>query len=223
MTHLTIILLAGGKGSRMNSETPKQFMPLRGKTLITYSLEVLKSIPNVKEIIIVCSDQFRDFFSRYSSDIRIKFATPGLRRQDSVYNGLKISTEDTDYVLIHDGARPFIKRDEVLEVIEQAILHGAATLSTPLKFTVKEKNADNFINKTLNRESLCEIQTPQVIKKNLLKTGFENAHKHNIEVTDDVSVVEHLTCVKLVMGSYQNIKITTPEDLSLAENFLNHA
>jgi 2-C-methyl-D-erythritol 4-phosphate cytidylyltransferase len=221
MKSLSVILLAGGKGSRMNSETPKQYLNLRGKAIINYSFEILKTISEVKEIIVVCNEEYQHLFT--SEKVKLKFATPGIRRQDSVYSGFKKVSDDAEFVLIHDGARPFLNKTHVEQTIEQAHLHGAATLAIPLKFTVKLGNSDGTINKTLDRESLFEIQTPQIIRKSLLKDGFKNAIEHDLEVTDDVSLIEHLNLpVKLVMASYQNIKITTREDLLLAETILDN-
>lgn len=221
MKSVSVILLAGGKGTRMRSAIPKQFLPLRGKRIVNYSFDLLKTLPHVKEIIVVCDPLYYPYFETIDG-VKLCFASPGLRRQDSVYNGFKEVSENAELVLIHDGARPFLNKNFVLEAISQAAIHGAATLATPLKFTVKEASVDGFIKKTLNRSSLFEIQTPQIIKRELLARGFALANQTNLEVTDDVSLVECLQLpVKLVMSSYQNIKITTQEDLAHAEMILD--
>ncbi len=222
MKAVSVILLAGGKGSRMNSTIPKQYLKLKDKPIVNYSYERLLTLPNLKEMIVVCEDQYHSFFE-VPTHIPLKFALPGKRRQDSVYNGLHKVSSDTNLVCIHDGARPFLNKTFVLEAIHQASIHGASSLAVPLKNTVKEVNADGFVLQTLDRTKLFEIQTPQVIEYELLKRAFlYNHNNNNIDVTDDTSLVEHLNePVKLVLSSYQNIKITTAEDLNLAEKILD--
>jgi len=220
MKQLSVILLAGGIGSRMNSPIPKQFLMLQGKRIVNYSYDFFKNLGNIHEIIVVCDPSFRSYFEE-NEHVKLKFALPGTRRQDSVFNGLSQVSENSDFVMIHDGARPFLNKKIVEMGINEAILHGAATLATPLKFTVKQAGPNGLIKKTLDRSTLFEIQTPQIIKTEKLKQGFKVSHETNIEVTDDVSLIELLGLpVKLVMSSYQNIKITTRDDLSLAEKIL---
>lgn len=221
MKAISVILLAGGKGSRMKSSIPKQYLMLREKPIVSYCYELLLTLPNLKEMIVVCENEYQFFFDN-PTHIPLKFALPGKRRQDSVYNGLQKVSYDTDLVCIHDGARPFLDKTFVLEAIHQASLHGASTLAVPLKNTIKEVDADGFVIKTLDRTKLFEIQTPQIIEYKLLKRAFLHNHENNIDVTDDTSLVEHLEKpVKLVLSSYQNIKITTPDDLKLAEKILD--
>lgn len=218
MSKVSVILLSGGVGTRMNAIKPKQYLELCGKPIISYSFDFFKSLPNIDEIIVVCDPLYHDFFIE-DNEVSIKFALPGKRRQDSLYNGLQEVADEANLVVIHDGARPFLSITFVSEAINQAFVHGASTVAVPLKFTVKEVD-NGFIKKTLDRSCLLEVQTPQVIKKDLLKEGFKFVQEHQIEVTDDVSLVECMQKpVKFVMGSYQNIKITTEEDLMLAKIF----
>lgn len=218
---VSVILLAGGTGQRMQTSTPKQFLPLKNKPVVNYSLEAFASSPYVHEIILVCDPQYRTLFSRPHPEIALKYALPGPRRQDSVYNGFKAASSSSDLICIHDSARPFITQEMIENVIQGALEVGAATLAVPVKFTVKESDGGHFVSHTPDRSRLWEIQTPQAVKPGLLESGFQTAIAQNITVTDDVSLVELIRHkVKLVTGSYGNIKITTPDDLIIAEQLL---
>lgn len=217
----SVILLAGGSGSRMGTSVPKQFLSLKGKPIVSYSFDVFCSLPEVVEIIVACAPEYRHFFK--SSHIPIHFASPGERRQDSVYNGLQALTHPSSLVCIHDTARPFINPKMIRHALSAAYQHGAAVVGMPIKFTLKESDSEGLVRKTLPRSKIWEIQTPQVIKKELLQSGFAIAKEKNLTVTDDVSLVELQNLpVQIVEGAYSNIKITTPEDLIIAEAFLNH-
>lgn len=218
---LAVILLAGGNGSRMQMDVPKQFMCIGGRPLVDYSLKVLCQASNLVEIVVVCSPEYRHHVD--VSDHPITFALPGSRRQDSVYNGLKALKTQPEFVCIHDAARPFITLPLVDRVRVAATLHGAATAAMPVKFTVKESGDDGFVARTPDRARCWEIQTPQIIRYQLLCQGFDHAITHDLTVTDDVSLVELLgALVKLVEGCYHNIKITTQDDLAVAINSLNN-
>ena len=202
----------------MQSEVPKQYMLLNSKPIAQYSLDVFIGMEEISEIIIVSEPEFRHFFQFDESEL-IKFALPGLRRQDSVYNGLKAVAEEADIICIHDSARPFIDESLVRRVLLAGIEHGAATVGMPVKFTIKEADSGTFVAKTPDRTKMWEIQTPQVLEKSLLEKGFEQAIKLGKTVTDDVMLAEGLDHpVKLVEGSYRNVKITTPEDLLFAQH-----
>lgn len=217
MSRMSAILLAGGTGSRMNTTTPKQFLPLNGKPIFRYSLELILSIPEIEQVVVVCEPKYRHFFAHYS----VVFAEPGPRRQDSVYNGLMVVAPESEFVCVHDAARPFITKEIVQNVVSAAKEHGAATLGMPIKFTVKECDENLLVKGTPNRANIWEIQTPQVIRYDWLKEGFDWVNRERLTVTDDVSVVEVIGHpVKLVSGSYNNIKITTPDDLSFSEHLL---
>lgn len=209
----SLILLAGGSGSRMKSPVPKQFHLLKNKPIVHYSLELFLDLGLFEEIIVVAHPHYQTLFAPFVS---VKFAIPGKRRQDSVYSGLQHVNKEHTHVCIHDAARPFITREQVTAVLRAGQEHGAATLAVPVKYTVKQ-GYDHFVHKTLNRNTLFEIQTPQVLKKELLDTGFALVQEKNLEITDDVSLAELLGHpVKLVEGSSFNMKITTQEDMSLA-------
>ncbi|XP_056163264.1 2-C-methyl-D-erythritol 4-phosphate cytidylyltransferase, chloroplastic isoform X2 [Syzygium oleosum] len=195
---VSVILLAGGKGKRMGASMPKQYLPLLGQPIALYSFYTFSQMREVKEIIVVCDPSYRDIFEDTKEKVQVdlKFTLPGKERQDSVYSGLQV---------LKDGRE-----------------NGAAVLGVPVKATIKEANSESFVVRTLDRKTLWEMQTPQVIKPSLLKRGFELVNREGLEVTDDVSIVEHLRHpVYVTEGSYTNIKVTTPDDLLLAERILN--
>jgi 2-C-methyl-D-erythritol 4-phosphate cytidylyltransferase len=213
MDKLSVILLCGGKGTRMKSDIPKQFLSLNKKPVACYSFDVFKSMPEVAEIVIVSDTLYRHHFP-----LDIPFALPGERRQDSVFNGLKALQKNSRMICVHDSARPFIDQALVRRVIQAAEEHGAATAAMPVKFTLKEHDGNCLVKNTPDRSKYWEIQTPQIIRSDRFVEGFEFVNKNHLTVTDDVSIVESLGYpVKLVEGCYANLKITTPEDLALAE------
>ncbi len=216
------ILLAGGTGSRMQADMPKQFLKLGSKTVVRHSFDVFMEMPEIDEIVVVCAPEFRHHFDTTQAPKKgVRFALPGVRRQDSVYHGLLGTSPTSELICVHDGARPFIDKALVLRVLEAGLQHGAATVGMPIKFTVKESNSENFVRATPDRSFIWEIQTPQIIQRSLLTAGFEYARVHNLTVTDDVSLAELIgKPVKLVEGSHINLKITVPADLAVATQLL---
>lgn len=206
---LSLILLAGGKGTRMESSIPKVFLPLKEKPLILHSYELFASMEEIEEIVVVCPEAFHHYFPKNTL-----FALPGKERQDSVQNGFtKCSGE---FLLIHDGARPFITREDVQALLTEGLPVGAATLGAPTKNTIKQVNASSLVEKTLDRSLLYEMYTPQLLRRDLLEKGLQKAEGQTF--TDDVALAELLGHpVKIVTGSSRNIKVTTPTDLKLAE------
>ncbi|KAL6494453.1 hypothetical protein OROGR_031253 [Orobanche gracilis] len=216
----------GAKGSEAKEWTsmPKQYLALLGQPIALYSFYTFSKMPEVKEIVVVCDPSYQDIFEDAKANILVdlKFALPGKERQDSVYSGLEVINPNSDLVCIHDSARPLVLEGDVAKVLKDGRRIGAAVLGVPAKATIKEANRDSFVVKTLDRKTLWEMQTPQVIKPGLLKKGFELVNREGLEVTDDVSIVEHLGHpVYITEGSYTNIKVTTPDDLLLAERILN--
>ncbi|XP_010523433.1 PREDICTED: 2-C-methyl-D-erythritol 4-phosphate cytidylyltransferase, chloroplastic isoform X2 [Tarenaya hassleriana] len=208
----------------MGMSIPKQYLPLLGQPIAVYSFFTFSRMNEVKEIVVVCDPFYRDVFEDAQElvDIDLKFALPGKERQDSVYNGLQEVDLNSELVCIHDSARPLVTTEDVEKVLKDGSVVGAAVLGVPAKATIKEANSESFVVKTLDRKTLWEMQTPQVIKPELLKRGFELVNKEALEVTDDVSIVEHLKHpVYITEGSYTNIKVTTPDDLLLAERILS--
>lgn len=217
---ITVILLAGGKGSRMQMQIPKQYLPIKNKPIALYSFEVFLAMPEIHEIVVVCNKEYEHLFKAKSKPI--VFAEPGERRQDSVENGLRAVSLEAELVCIHDSARPFITPELVRRVLEAGTLYGAATVGLPARNTIKECNEFAFVKHTPDRTRMWEIQTPQVIRASLLREGFKQVHKNNLTVTDDVSIIEQMKYpVKLVDGDVRNVKITTQEDLLIAEQFLH--
>jgi 2-C-methyl-D-erythritol 4-phosphate cytidylyltransferase len=212
--NVSVILLAGGIGSRMGSSIPKPFLLLQGQPIVFYSLEVLFELPQVIEVIVVCPPAHYPLFDSFP----VRFALPGPQRQDSVYNGLQQISQQAEWVAIHDAARPFITAQVVSQLFQEGGLVGAAALGIPVTSTLKEVQRNSQVFCSLDRSKIWEIQTPQLIRKDILKAGFAYAHAHSSQVTDDVSLAELIGHpVHVVKGTSHNIKITTPEDWVFAE------
>lgn len=224
MSRVTAIVLAAGEGRRLKSKVPKPLVKINSRPVIIYALSVLNSHPDIDDIILVANPKnlsiIKDKIRKYRIRKVRKIVLGGRRRQDSVKNGLKATDPKTGLVLIHDGVRPFINKQIVSCVIKEAARSKAAIVGVPVKATIKEvRKSQVVVEKTLDRDSLWEIQTPQVFDRELILKAYKKFG--NKAVTDDASLVERLGVqVKIVMGSYKNIKITTPEDLKIAEAIL---
>ncbi|MFH1269702.1 MAG: 2-C-methyl-D-erythritol 4-phosphate cytidylyltransferase [Candidatus Omnitrophota bacterium] len=219
--YVTAILLAAGKGLRLKSNVPKPLIKINSKPLIIYSLDTLGKHPGIKEIIVVANrrnlEEIQGYIRRFRLNKVKDVVLGGEVRRDSVAKGLKAIDGRTDLVLIHDGARPFIDNGTVSSLIKAAVISGAAIVGVPVKATIKKVKGRkvNTVDKTLDRNNLWEIQTPQVFKKELILKAYKRFG--NADVTDDAMLVEKLgEDVSVVRGTYNNIKITTPEDLILA-------
>lgn len=230
MNKITTIVLAAGSGSRMKSKTKKQFMEIKGKPVIWYSLfEFEKS--RVDEIILVTGKEDIDYckkeiVEKYNLKKIKNVVAGGSERYESVYNGLKEVTGNI--VLIHDGARPLINNEIIERSIEGTIKSDACVVGVPVKDTIKRANKEGYIIDTPNRSELWITQTPQSFKTDLVKMAYkkmkEELEKGNttLNITDDAMVVEEFTTnqVRFVQGDYKNIKVTTPEDIDIAELFI---
>jgi len=217
---ISAIIVAGGKGKRMGSNISKQFMLVNGKPILYYTLTKFlkcKAIDNIilvlpKDEIEYCKDEILDKYSLKVNQI----IEGGKQRQESVYNGLKACI-NSNIVLIHDGARPFVSQRIIDDGIRYAQMYGAAAPGVMPKDTIKIKNLEGFSIQTPNREELVAVQTPQVFKWSTIMECHEKIKKDKIVVTDDTMVVEmYGHKVYLYDGEYNNIKITTQEDLFMA-------
>lgn len=207
----------------MKADRPKQFLRLAGKTVVEHSLLLFGRMSEVKQLVMVLDKSYRAEFEKYANELScdFTFADPGAERQDSVYNGLCKVSADADLVCVHDSARPLVSVGNIRDVLRDGAEHGAAVLGVPSKATIKESEDGQFVLRTIPRSRLWEIQTPQVVKPGLLKRGFEKVKRDGLDVTDDVSIVEQLgEPVKITLGEYSNIKLTTPEDMNIAETIL---
>lgn len=215
------IIVAGGSGKRFNSSTPKQFLELNGKPILAYSIGKIEKSKFIKEILIVVPRQFTNFtqniISRYNFKKVSRIISGGKTRQASVYNGLQKVNKKCNLVLVHDGVRPLVESKQIEAVIKLAQKFKAAILAIPVKETVKLVDK-NMIVKTEDRKKFYLAQTPQVFEYKLLLRAFDKAKKDRLVGTDCASLVERLGIkVKILEGSERNIKITTAEDLKLAE------
>lgn len=227
------IVLSAGRGTRMNSDVPKQYMELEGKPVLYYSLKAMED-SFIDEIILVAG---ADDISYCKEEIVAKYnlskvkavVAGGKERYHSVWNGLRC-VADADYVFIHDGARPALKEDVLLRALDGAKECDACVVGVPVKDTIKIVDEEGLVTETPPRNRMFQVQTPQVFKYPLIRSAYERLQKEEtallekgVAITDDAMVVELLTDtkVKIVMGSYENIKITTPEDLVLARRLIN--
>lgn len=220
---VSAIVPAAGLGLRLNRLLPKPLISLNKKPIFIHTLGALSRHSDIKEIILVISRNTLDSTLGYLKKYRIpkikELVIGGPKRCDSVRNGLRSVSAKADLVLIHDAARPFIESSMISRVIKKAQEKGAAILGVPIKSTVKEVGSRNRVTKTLRRECLYEIQTPQVFKRDLIINAYKRFPC--MRAVDDASLVEKLgRYVFVVFGSYFNIKITTPEDLVFAHAIL---
>jgi 2-C-methyl-D-erythritol 4-phosphate cytidylyltransferase len=210
------VIVGAGSSRRMGRD--KVFLSLAGKPLLAWSVDICQKCKLIDQIVIVLNETKLDLGRGLVKDRRwskvVELCAGGRRRQDSVRQGLN-ELEECDWVIIHDGARPFLTEDLIRDGLEAAQSTGAAVAAVPIKDTVKLGGSDMIVGKTLNRQELWAVQTPQVFRFDIIAEAHEQV---NNDVTDDASLVEYLGHkVRLYMGSYDNIKITTPEDLVLAE------
>ena len=219
------ILLAGGSGSRMSSETTKQMMPLCNKPIIVYSLEALDASEYIDEIIVVAKSDEITLYPELIKQYGIKKVTHivegGESRQDSVLRGFEMVPDKADHIAIHEGARPLITPAQIKAVVLAAYDYKAAAAAAPAKDSIKVANISGMVDHTVDRKTVWLMQTPQVFYANLFRASIYTASKDKFQGTDDAEVAEHAGfSTKLVDTGYENIKITTPVDLLIAEAIL---
>lgn len=223
------LVLAGGTGSRMNSETPKQFMLIQGKPLLYYTIEAFERCEDVQDIIIVCGEDMiarcqREVVDPFSFSKVRRIVAGGKERYHSSYAGISGIQEKCDLVFIHDGARPCITPEIISATAKAAAENGSAIAAVKVKDTIiKAKAPGSLSEAVVDRSELWQVQTPQTFHYELLREAFEKFAAEGFgNVTDDAMVVEQMTGVKtrIVTGSYENIKVTTTEDLGIAKVFL---
>ena len=222
---VSAVIVAAGGSVRMGIADSKQFIPLLDHPAIEYTLRAFEKCYLIKEIVVVCREQDKariraiadeNGFAKVSSLVE-----GGASRAESVRNGIKAASDRAKYFAIHDGARPLITVEEIERVVEAAFETGAATLGVPVKDTIKVVDGYNKIESTPLRSQLRAVHTPQVFEKELYQFALENAGDNMINFTDDCSLIEHMGGeVEVVKGNEENIKLTTPIDVVIAESIL---
>ncbi len=225
---VTAVIPSAGVGTRMQASVKKPYLTLKGRPILSYTLEVLNSVPAIEKIIVPVSpgeELFceKEVLSGLSLHKETKIIAGGTTRQESVRKALDFVPESSTLVLVHDGVRPFLSASMIEDSIKEALTKLAVTVGVPVKDTVTVASEDDSrILKTLKRKNLYLIQTPQTFDREIIIDAHRKAYNDGFEGTDDASLVERLDVpVTIIPGSYTNIKITTKEDLIFAEAILN--
>ncbi len=228
MSKIIGIVLAGGQGKRMNSNISKQYIIIEDKPILYYSLKTFEDEKDIDEVILVVGDGEtkyckEDIVDKYNFTKVKKIVVGGKERYNSVYNGLLAIENDDSYVLIHDGARPLLSKDLLLRMIKSVYEYKACVAAVLVKDTIKMADDNNFVESTPLREKMWSVQTPQAFRYSLVKEAYDKLIKEEVSVTDDAMAVEAMLGypIKLIMGDYKNIKVTTNEDLLIAKALLN--
>lgn len=209
----------------MGTEISKQFLPMGGKEILAHTVEKFEKAEKIRDIILVTGADSKQDVQEMAQEYGWKkirsVVAGGKERQDSVWNGLREVSDDTEIVLIHDGVRPFVTEDILNGSIETTLEMGGCVAGVPAKDTIKVCNRENIAVETPDRSTLWQIQTPQTFRRERIIKAYEQAKADGFVGTDDASLAEHSGYpVKVIMGSYRNIKITTKEDLLIGEAFL---
>lgn len=219
------IIVAAGKGKRMGTDINKQFLNIKDKPVIYYTLKAFADSKAVDRIIVVCAENEIEYckneiVEKYQIAKVLKIVSGGKERQNSVYNGIN-AIDSCEIVLIHDGARPFVNNRIIEDGIKYAKEYGACACGVVPKDTIKVRNIKGLSTATLNRNELFSVQTPQCFRYELILECHKKLNEDKVNVTDDTAVVNYYgNPVYLYEGSYDNIKITTPEDLYIAESII---
>jgi 2-C-methyl-D-erythritol 4-phosphate cytidylyltransferase len=220
---IAAIIPAGGSGLRMGYSIPKTYLTFDSVPIIVHTLRIFQDSSLIDDVYLVVQENDREYakneiVEKYALTKVRAIIAAGKERQDSVNHGLTCLTHEHEFVVIHDGVRPLLEKKMLEKTIHVAMKEGAAITGVPVKDTVKSINKLSIIKKTIDRHNLFLIQTPQVFKKGVIVKAYIAAYQDQYYGTDDSSLVERLGIpVKMVEGSYENIKITTPDDLMLAE------
>ncbi|MGF7088574.1 2-C-methyl-D-erythritol 4-phosphate cytidylyltransferase [Kroppenstedtia sanguinis] len=216
-----VVIPAAGKGKRMGAAISKQFLDLCGEPVLIRTLRVFLDHPAISRMVLAVHRDEETSVSQLLDEYRlprekVRITAGGPERQDSVYRALQ--ELETEWVLVHDAVRPFVTHEQISELLVQAKRVGAAVLAVPVKDTIKEVTPDLDVTGTLERSRLWAVQTPQVFRRSLLVQAHEEGRRKGLAATDDAMLVEAMgTLVRVVKGDYSNFKLTTPEDMILAE------
>ncbi len=223
---IEVIIVAGGLGKRLGETPPKQFLLLKGKPVLSWTISKFEECPLVDGIILVIPAKMKDYtrehvLSPHGYEKVKNVLEGGKERKDSVLEGLRMLQTNTDTVLVHDGVRPIISQKLIIEVIRATQRWEAVVPALPIRETIKEIGQDSLVETTLDRKKMCLIQTPQGFKRDLICQAYEEARKQGWQANDDASLVERLGVrVKAIPGEETNIKITSPQDLVVSQLFL---
>ena len=218
---ISVIIPAAGSGKRMNSSVAKQYLKIDGKTILYHTINAFQNASIINEIIVVSPENDINTLKKTLTDFsKLRSITVGGKeRQDSVLNGLSSVSKQADIILVHDGVRPFINESEIIAICKELENEDAAVLAVPVKNTIKVVK-DNIVDHTPKRSDLWAIQTPQGMKANIFRSCYTSLKNEDFLGTDESMIAEYYGYkVKVVKGDYKNIKITTPEDLEIAEVF----
>ncbi|MGE5315001.1 MAG: 2-C-methyl-D-erythritol 4-phosphate cytidylyltransferase [Acidobacteriota bacterium] len=220
--HTSVIIPAAGIGERMGSAIGKQFLSIKGTPIIIHTLRCFQASDAIDEIIIVTREESFAMLETLLAEASLSKVRPlvkgGARRQDSVAHGLAAVAPSTEIVLVHDAVRPFVRASTIAQVADAARHFGAAIAAVRAKDTIKQAGTDGRVAATLDRSLLWNVQTPQGFRTELLREAYARALEENFDATDDSMLVERLGIHPVIVeASYENIKITTPDDLLLGE------
>lgn len=225
---LAVVIAAAGTGSRMGAEINKQFLLLDSRPILAYSLDVFERMDLVSQVVVAANAREVDYCAE---EVIAKFAyrkvsrvvAGGASRQESVWQGLQHIEKDAALVAVHDGARPLLTTALIMDLYQAAQKWGAAVPGVPVRDTLKTVDDEAFVQETLNRSLVTAIQTPQVFRRADLYRAYQMAHEQQFQATDDAALYEkYIGRVRVVPGDHRNLKITTPEDIIIAESFLHH-
>ena len=226
MSRVTALIPAAGMGKRMGKAVAKQFLPLGDKPMLAHTLLTFQRSPEVDEIIPILSEEdmetcLRDVIEAFHITKVRTLVVGGRERQDSVANGIRKLEKDAAVVLVHDGVRPFVTGEMIKACVDAARRGECVAVGVPIKDTIKETDDRGIVRRTLERSRLWAIQTPQAFPVKVLRHAYDEADRNKFMGTDDATLVERAGGeVRVIPGSYENIKITTPDDLILAEEIL---